>query len=161
MVQWVKNLTAAEVWVQSLAQDFHMPRGWPFKKKKKKKRVIRSFSLPFPIVYGIVFNSSSLPFFPLLMAIPAAYGSFQAGGEVEQQRQAHATATAMPDLRRICELCYRLRQGQILNPLSEARDQTLILLEPMSGSQLIEPQQELSHIPFSYALINKTKLTRI
>ena len=83
------------------------------------------------------------------------------GVNLEMQLLAHATATAMPDLRRICELCYRLRQGQILNPLSEARDQTLILLEPMSGSQLIEPQQELSHIPFSYALINKTKLTRI
>ena len=39
MAQWVKNPTAvaqvtAEVWVQSLARNFHMPWVQPLKKKK-------------------------------------------------------------------------------------------------------------------------------
>ena len=37
---------------------------------------------------------------------------------------AYATATAMPDLSRICDLHPILQQRWILNPLSKARDQT-------------------------------------
>ena len=44
----------------------------------------------------------------------------------ELQRQAYATATAMPDLRHICDLCHSLWQPWILNPLSKARDLTCI-----------------------------------
>ena len=46
------------------------------------------------------------------------------GVEVELQLPAYTTATAMPDLSQMCDLGH-----QILNPLSKARDQTLILLE--------------------------------
>ena len=53
--------------------------------------------------------------------------------ELELQLPAYATATAMPDPRRICGLCHRLWQRQILKPLSEARDQTCILMETMLG----------------------------
>ena len=35
---------------------------------------------------------------------------------------AHATVTAMQDLSHICDLYHRLRQHQIPNPVSEARD---------------------------------------
>ena len=44
------------------------------------------------------------------------------------QLQAYATATAAQDLSHICELYSSLWQCQILNPLSEARDRTHILM---------------------------------
>ena len=57
------------------------------------------------------------------------------GVELESQPPAYATATAitataMPDLSHICHLCL------ILNPLSEARDQTCIL---MNTTQVLNP----------------------
>ena len=42
---------------------------------------------------------------------------------------ADATARAMPDLSHICNLYHSLQQHWILNPLSEAGDQTYILLD--------------------------------
>ena len=56
----------------------------------------------------------------LIMAQPVAYGSSQV--ELELQLLASATATAMPDLSCICDLCHSLWQYRILNPLSKARD---------------------------------------
>ena len=48
--------------------------------------------------------------------------------------EACATTTATLDLSLICHLCHSLWQRQILNPLSEARGQTFILTDTMSGS---------------------------
>ena len=62
------------------------------------------------------------------MAEPVAYGSSQARVESELQLMAYATATW--DLRHTCNLHHSSRQRQILNPLSMARDQTLILMDP-------------------------------
>ena len=45
----------------------------------------------------------------------------------ELQLPAYTTATATPDLSHICDLCCSLRT--ILNPLSEARDGTHILMD--------------------------------
>ena len=42
---------------------------------------------------------------------------------------AYTTATAMPDPNHIYDLHHRSRQHQILNPLSEARDQTPVLMD--------------------------------
>ena len=56
------------------------------------------------------------------------------GVKLEPQLLAYATATAMPDPNSICNLRHSLQQCQILNPLSYARDQTLILMDTMSGS---------------------------
>ena len=50
---------------------------------------------------------------------------------VELQLKLLATATAMPDPSQVCDLHRSLQQHRIINPLSEARDWTLIL---MSGS---------------------------
>ena len=51
--------------------------------------------------------------------------------ELELQLLAYTTATAMRDLSRICYLHHSSRQHQILiNPLSEARDGTHILMDP-------------------------------
>ena len=50
------------------------------------------------------------------------------GVESELQLPAYATATAMWDPSHICNLHHSSRQGQILNPMSKARDQTRILM---------------------------------
>ena len=47
---------------------------------------------------------------------------------------AYTPATAALDLSGICDLHHSSRQHQILNPLSEARDQTHTLVDTMSGS---------------------------
>ena len=51
------------------------------------------------------------------------------GVELELYLPADATATATPDPNRICNLYCSSRQHQILNPLSEARDRTCILMD--------------------------------
>ena len=49
--------------------------------------------------------------------------------ELELQLPAYATATATPDPSPICDLHRSSWQHWILNPLSEARDQTCILMD--------------------------------
>ena len=61
--------------------------------------------------------------FFIFRATPVAYSSYQGRGQIG------ATATATPDLSHICDLYHGLRQYQILNPLSKARDQTRILMD--------------------------------
>jgi len=70
----------------------------------------------------------------LFIAIPMANGTFWAGVKSELQLQGYTTATATPDPSCIFDLCCNLQQCWILNPLSEARDQTHILTNPMSSS---------------------------
>ena len=65
-----------------------------------------------------------LGLYPWHMEIP------RLGVELELQLPAYTTATAMPDLSCICELHHSSQQCQILNPLSEARDQTHNLMVP-------------------------------
>ena len=57
------------------------------------------------------------------------YGSFQARGQTEPQPPAYTTATAKLDPSHICDLCHRLWQFWILNPLSKARDRTCIFVD--------------------------------
>ena len=61
-------------------------------------------------------------------AVGAAYGTSRLGVKSELQLPACATTTVTPDLSHICNLHYSSWQCQILNPLSRARDQTLILM---------------------------------
>ena len=49
--------------------------------------------------------------------------------ESELQLPACPTATAMPDRSRICDLHRSSRQCRILNPLSEGRDPTCVLMD--------------------------------
>ena len=58
-------------------------------------------------------------------------GGSQARGQTGAAAEAHTTATAVQDVSRICTLHHSLQQCQLLNPLSEARDQTHNLLEAM------------------------------
>ena len=80
-------------------------------------------------------------FFWLFRATPMAYGGSQAKGLIRAIAaslcQSHSNVGSEPHLQptlhklqnRICNLHCSLQQHQILNPLSEARDQTLILTE--------------------------------
>ena len=63
------------------------------------------------------------------------------GVESELQLLAYATAMSTPDPSHTCNLCCSLRQQQILNSQSKARNQTLILTEITLGPT--EPQWEL------------------
>ena len=57
------------------------------------------------------------------------HGSSWPSGWIRAAAEAFATAIAMPDLSGIYDLCCRLQQCQILNPLNEARDWTCILVD--------------------------------
>ena len=70
----------------------------------------------------------------LFMAAPASGGSSQARGGIGASTEAYTTARATQDPSHICNLCHSLRQYQILNPLSKARDQTHFLMDTLSGS---------------------------
>ena len=59
------------------------------------------------------------------------------GVKSELQLLAYTTATATSDLSSICDLYYNLRQYWILNPLSEARDQTCILMDTSQVPNLL------------------------
>ena len=57
------------------------------------------------------------------------YGSYQARGGIGAAAEAYTTATATPDSSHISKLHHSLQQHQIINPLSEARDQSHILMD--------------------------------
>ena len=71
-------------------------------------------------------------FFFLFVATPTAYVSSQARGQI--RLPAYTTATATPDLSCVYNLHRSSWQWGILNPLSEAEDQTCILTETVTGS---------------------------
>ena len=51
------------------------------------------------------------------------------GVELELQLPAYTAATATQDPSHICDLHHSSRQRQIVNPLSEARDRTCVLMD--------------------------------
>ena len=58
-----------------------------------------------------------------------AYGGSKARGEIRAAAAGLTTVTAMPDLSCVCDLHHSTWQGRILNPLSEARDRTRVLMD--------------------------------
>ena len=64
----------------------------------------------------------------LFRAIPVAYVISRAGVELELQLPACTAATATWDPSCVCNLHHSSHQCRILKPLSESRDQTLILM---------------------------------
>ena len=72
--------------------------------------------------------------------------------KLELRLPAYVTATATPDLSRACDLCCSSWQLRILNPQSETRNRTCVLMDTKSGSSLAEPQQALSHSILGYSL---------
>ena len=77
------------------------------------------------------------------------------GIKSELQLPAYAIATAMLDPSQVCDLHHSSWECQILNLLSEARDQTLIL---MDTSRVLFP---LSHGGNSCTRISKTHPTHV
>ena len=71
--------------------------------------------------------------FSLFTATPASDGSSQARGQITALVAAHTTATTTPTLSCISNPYHSLQQFQILNPLTQAMDQTHILTETTSG----------------------------
>ena len=67
---------------------------------------------------------------------PVAHGGSQARGRIGAGAAAASHSTATPDLSCIYDLHHSSQQCQILNPLSEARDQTWVL---MDTSQILNP----------------------
>ena len=51
------------------------------------------------------------------------------GVKSELQLLTYTTATVMQDLRGVCDLHHSSQQHKILNPLSEARDRTQVLMD--------------------------------
>ena len=122
LARWVKGSGIAKVvaWIWSLAWELCMPQGC-----QKKER-----NLLFKFYYYCVWCIFYLLVFCLFFAFyaePAAYGSSRLG--VESELQLPATATTVQDPSHICNLCHSLWQHWILNPLSEARDRTHILMD--------------------------------
>ena len=73
---------------------------------------------------------SKFPFF-FLFGLPLQHMEIpRLGVESELQLPAYTTATATPAMSRVCNLHRSSGQHQILNPLSKAKDQTLILMDP-------------------------------
>ena len=63
------------------------------------------------------------------MAVPMAYRSSQAKGQIEAAAPSLCHSHSSTSLSQICDLHCGLRQYQILNPLSEGGDGTSILME--------------------------------
>ena len=70
--------------------------------------------------------------------------------ESELQLVAYATVTAMPDLSHVSDIHHSSGQCQILNPLSEARDQTQLL---MDTSQVRNPLSHNGNYPHFIIII--------
>ena len=67
------------------------------------------------------------------------------GAESKLQLPAYATATAMQDLSRICDLHCSSQQRWVLNPLSEARIKPATSCGLLIGFVSAVPQWELPH----------------
>ena len=76
-------------------------------------------------------------FFGLFRATPAACGSSQARGRIRAVAARLCFSHSNADLSLVCHLQHSSRQGQILNPRSEAGDRTRVLIGYESGSLLL------------------------
>ena len=93
----------------------------------------------FPEVSRITNAEPNTPFilnflaFFFFSATPMAYGGSQASCQIGPQLPVHTTAPARQDPRHVCDLPHSSWQCQMLDPLSEARAQTLVLPDPSPG----------------------------
>ena len=75
------------------------------------------------------FHVGLLLFVCLFRAALAAYGSSQARGQIRTTATTYTTPTATWDVDCVCDLHHSSQQRWILNTLSEARDQTWVLMD--------------------------------
>ena len=83
-----------------------------------------AFHFPLEVCFYFIFIYFIFLFFFFLGPHPRHMEVPRPGVEMELQLLAYATATATQDPNHICDLHHSSRQRQILNSLSEARDQT-------------------------------------
>ena len=69
------------------------------------------------------------------------------GVKLALQLLAYTTAMATPDVSHTCDLYCSLPQHQILIPLSEARNQTHILMDPTLIPNLLSHNRNSPNIP--------------
>ena len=96
-------------------------------------------SKSFWVFIFLFFYNTNCVFFFSFWATPAANANFQAKGRIGAAAETYAEATAMPGSSHSCNLHHSSPKGQILNPLSKARDQTPVF---MGTSWVLNP---LSH----------------
>ena len=116
-----------------------------FKKKKRKEWLVNVGKgvvmlireIPIKIISNYQNGKDIKVYFTLPLTIESLYFCFfkghtcsiwKLGVKLELQLPAYTTAIAMRDPSHICDLHHSSRQCQILNPLSEARDQTYVFL---------------------------------
>ena len=80
------------------------------------------------------------------------------GVELELQLQVYTTAMAARDPSRICDLHHSSQQHRILNPLSEARDRTHVL---MDASWVLNPVSHNGNSPSSGLSLCKSDLENV
>ena len=88
-------------------------------------------------LFGLILqesNRNSVPFYLFSFLFFFVFVGSRLGVKSELQLQAYATATAISNASCIHDLCCNLQQCQMLNSLSEARNRTHLLTDPMSGS---------------------------
>ena len=110
---WVGGRGARHTVINSMNLYRHAP----------KRNQLRSSARYFHIFTSFFFFFVFLSFFRV---VSMAHGGSQTGDLIG----AVATATAMPDLSRDCDLHHSSWQCRILNPLGEVRDQTYNLVVP-------------------------------
>jgi len=76
-----------------------------------------------------LYRLSFILFLLLFRPVPEACGICQARGWIRAAAEAYARATATPGPSCVCDLHHSSQQYQILNPLSQARDWTHVLLD--------------------------------
>ena len=91
-----------------------------------RKNITPILGFPLPALFVLFCFSVFLGLHPWHMEVP------RPRVELELQLPAYTTATATQDLGCVCDLYHRLRQGQILSPLSEARGGTCVLTDTSS-----------------------------
>ena len=89
----------------------------------------KHFGLSAPFITFFQFLFFFFFFFCFFRATPAADGSSQARSQIRAALLAYSTALGTQDLSHICDLHHSSWKCWILNPRSEARDRTHILID--------------------------------
>ena len=121
-------------------------------RRPSRDDIVSCNSILQPVLYTCLsFSHCWILFLFYFLLFRAAPKVLQLGVESKLQPPAYTTATATWDPSRICDLHHSSQQRRILNPLSETRDQTHILMDTSRVHNL------LSRIGNSFPLLDLKK----